>query len=47
MLSFSYVFKCQVPVYKDESKKKVVEFDLEVCLLPAVEMIGMPFSTVG
>ena len=22
-------------------KKKVVEFDLEVCLLPAVEMIGM------
>lgn len=29
-------------MYKgDSSKKKVVEFDLEVCLLPAVEMIGM------
>eukprot|EP00731_Ephydatia_muelleri_P017625 Em0010g723a len=38
----TYVFKCQVPVYKgDSSKKKVVEFDLEVCLLPAVEMIGV------
>ena len=29
-------------MYKGESsKKKVVEFDLEVCLLPTVEMIGM------
>eukprot|EP00731_Ephydatia_muelleri_P017624 Em0010g722a len=36
-----YIFKCQALVESGDSKKKVVKFDLEVCLLTAVDMIGI------
>jgi len=36
----SYTLRCRVPSYKKEAKMKTVVFNLEVCLIPGVNMIG-------
>ena len=36
-----YIFKCKALVGSGGSEKKVVQFDLQVCLLPVVDMIGV------
>ncbi len=43
--SFSFTFHCSVISYKESSshrtdKTKTILFDLEVCLLPRLEMLG-------
>ena len=43
--SFSFLFHCSVPSYRESSahkkeKIKTIRFELEVCLLPRLEMLG-------
>lgn len=45
ILFFSYVFHCSVPSYKESTSHKrdkirTIRFDLEVCFLPRLEMLG-------
>lgn len=37
----NYTLRCCVPSYKKDAKMKTIEFNLEICILPHVDMIGV------
>ena len=46
-MCFRYLLQCSVPSYKESTshkkeKVKVIKFDLEICLLPRLDMLGEP-----
>lgn len=48
---FRYLLQCSVPSYKESTshkkeKVKVIKFDLEICLLPRLDMLGEPILCI-